>query len=170
MEAFVATICMSYEPTAYIPTMFSVGSFSRLPTEHAPAFVQNRTTTRTSILSDGDDTFIHFLIGHDSPTTPISLYVRITDSFQWEFIDRHGLAFYGFTSANKAWKEQFGRQALLLMRASDELRYHVKYHAAAVLTVLTTFLKQDSTTIRYVLAALNNRYEPFLFNFDNKQE
>lgn len=125
---YIATVCVLYTPqTGNAGASFAVGNLSRLPIDSAPSFLKRQPRSTMSILSEGDDTFIHFIIGHSSGLNPLSLYVRVINSFQWEFLDRHGLSFYGFLSEYDSFTTQFFRQASLLSDASLELQYQVTH-------------------------------------------
>lgn len=125
---YIATICVLYTPEiGDTAASFAVGNLSRLPIDSAPKFLKRQPRSAMSILSEGDDTFIHFIIGHGFGNFPLNLFVRVINSFQWEFLDRHGLSFHGFLSEYDSFTTQFFRQASLLSDASLELQYQVTH-------------------------------------------
>lgn len=138
MSEFTATVSMTYLPSPYSPKRsFAVGNLSRLPVQFAPTFFPRKQANSTPTPCDSDDTLIHFIIVHGLSAPPVELYVRVMNSFQYEFFSRHGPSFGGFPTANDAYKTLFFRLACLLITASENLQYNVKPKDIAIDDVLT---------------------------------
>lgn len=138
MSEFTATVAMNYIPdSTCLQRSFAIRNFSRLPVEFAPTFLPKKQADSTPTPSDGDDTLIQFIIVHGLPAPPVELYVRVRNSFQYEFFSRHGPSFGGFPTADDAYQSLFFRLACLLITASTNLQYNVKPNNLAIDDVLT---------------------------------
>lgn len=138
MSEFTATVAMNYIPdSSYLQRSFAIRNLSRLPVQFAPSFFPKKQPDSTPTPSDGDDTLIHFVIVHGLSAPPVELYVRVMNSFQYEFFSRHGPSFSGFPTANDAYQTLFFRLACLLITASKNLQYNVKPKDLVIDDVLT---------------------------------